>query len=361
MCKGCVRGVSRVCPGCVPGISGMCRRCVRVCPGCVRDVSQVYPGCVGGVSECVQGVSEVCPGCVRDVSEVCTRCIRGVSEVCPGCVQGVSEVCPRCVRGVSEVCLGCVQGVSRMCPGCVRGVSRVCLGCVQGVSEVYPCVGGVSEVCPGCFRRVSRMCRGVSGVCRGCVRGVLGVCPGRVRAVSRLYRLCPSSHCPVPRELAVNWFNWASLGSVLSPENSLSPHPRLPPHTSALGALPAISRSRSPGSVRCSPPHPALLLPLLPGRQECAPLESRLCPGRSHRGRAGLEAPWELPKLSPWNCVCWCGCSQVSPWKTGVPAFGCDCSPLDSVSGFSPLLCRDWIWDCGVPSPESALEFGSVN
>ncbi|XP_031961597.1 uncharacterized protein LOC116442554 isoform X6 [Corvus moneduloides] len=321
MCPGCVHGVSRVCPGCVRGVSG-------VCPRCVWAVSKVYPGCV-------QGVSEVCPGCVWGVSRVCPRYIH------------VLEVCPGCVGGVSGVCLGCVQ----VYPGCVRGVSRVCRGCVRGVSEV----------CPGCFRRVSRMCRGVSGVCRGCVRGVLGVCPGRVRAVSRLYRLCPSSHCPVPRELAVNWFNWASLGSVLSPENSLSPHPRLPPHTSALGALPAISRSRSPGSVRCSPPHPALLLPLLPGRQECAPLESRLCPGRSHRGRAGLEAPWELPKLSPWNCVCWCGCSQVSPWKTGVPAFGCDCSPLDSVSGFSPLLCRDWIWDCGVPSPESALEFGSVN
>ncbi|XP_031961592.1 uncharacterized protein LOC116442554 isoform X3 [Corvus moneduloides] len=339
MCKGCVRGVSRVCPGCVPGISGMCWRCVRVCPRCVRGVSRVCKGCV-------RGVYEVYPGCVQGVSEVCPGCVWGVSRVCPRYIH-VLEVCPGCVGGVSGVCLGCVQ----VYPGCVRGVSRVCRGCVRGVSEV----------CPGCFRRVSRMCRGVSGVCRGCVRGVLGVCPGRVRAVSRLYRLCPSSHCPVPRELAVNWFNWASLGSVLSPENSLSPHPRLPPHTSALGALPAISRSRSPGSVRCSPPHPALLLPLLPGRQECAPLESRLCPGRSHRGRAGLEAPWELPKLSPWNCVCWCGCSQVSPWKTGVPAFGCDCSPLDSVSGFSPLLCRDWIWDCGVPSPESALEFGSVN
>ncbi|XP_031961595.1 uncharacterized protein LOC116442554 isoform X5 [Corvus moneduloides] len=328
MCKGCVRGVSRVCPGCVPGISGMCWRCVRVCPRCVR------------------GVSRVCKGCVRGVYEVYPGCVQGVSEVCPGCVWGVSRVCPRYIH-VLEVCQRCVQDVSDVYPGCVGGVSGVCQRCVRGVSRMCP--------------RYIQDVRGVSGVCRGCVRGVLGVCPGRVRAVSRLYRLCPSSHCPVPRELAVNWFNWASLGSVLSPENSLSPHPRLPPHTSALGALPAISRSRSPGSVRCSPPHPALLLPLLPGRQECAPLESRLCPGRSHRGRAGLEAPWELPKLSPWNCVCWCGCSQVSPWKTGVPAFGCDCSPLDSVSGFSPLLCRDWIWDCGVPSPESALEFGSVN
>ncbi|XP_041876258.1 uncharacterized protein LOC121660817 isoform X2 [Corvus kubaryi] len=335
-----------------------------MCPRYIRDVLEVCPGCVRAVSglcpRCVRGVSGLCPRCIQDVSRVCQRCVQDVSEVYP-CVGGVSGVCPGCVRRVSGMCWRCVQDVSGVCPGCVRDVSEVypgCLRCVGGVSGVCQrCVRDVSEVYPGCPRCV----RGVSGVCRGCVRGVLGVCPGRVQAVSRLYRLCPSSQCPVPRELAVNWFNWASLGSVLSPENSLSPHPRLPPRTSALGALPAISRSRSPGSVRCSPPHPALLLPLLPGRQECAPLESRLCPGRSHRGRAGLEAPWELPKLSPWNCVCWCGCSQVSPWKTGVPAFGCDCSPLDSVSGFSPLLCRDWIWDCGIPSPESALEFGSVN